>query len=212
MHPAVALGIAYLAGSFPSAYLAGRALKGVDLRTIGSGNLGATNVYRNLGAKAAIGVLVLDALKGYLPAALLPGTIDPTFAAGPNATLWWALACGVAAIAGHAKPIFLLGRGGGKGVATASGVFLALAPAAFGVSFVAFVLVAWRTGFISLASIVGALVLPVAVALTSGVPSPLFIVSVAVAAFVTWAHRANIGRLRKGTEPRTFTRGQGKTA
>ena len=67
MHPLLALGLAYLAGSFPSAYLAGRAIKGVDLRTMGSGNLGATNVYRNLGAPAAIAVLLLDALKGALP-------------------------------------------------------------------------------------------------------------------------------------------------
>ena len=212
MHPALALVAAYLAGSFPSAYLAGRVLKGVDLRTIGSGNLGATNVYRNLGAKAAIGVLLLDGLKGYLPAALRPGLVAPSFAADATARLWWGLGCGVAAIAGHAKPIFLLGRGGGKGVATASGVFLALAPAAFGVSLLAFVAVAWRTGYISLASIVGALVLPIAVALTAGVATPLFIVSLAVAAFVTWAHRANIARLRLGTEPRTFTRGRRKTA
>ena len=71
MHPALALAIAYVAGSFPTAYLAGRALKGVDLRTIGSGNLGATNVYRNLGATAAVLVLLVDALKGALPAAVL---------------------------------------------------------------------------------------------------------------------------------------------
>lgn len=204
MHPALALGIAYLAGSFPSAYLAGRLLKGIDLRTVGSGNLGATNVYRNLGAKAAVAVLLLDALKGYLPAALLPGLLAARHLEGADAALWWGLAFGIAAIAGHAKPIFLLGRGGGKGVATASGVFAALAPAAFGVAFVAFAAVAATTGFISLASIVAALVLPLALAATAGVRSPLFLVSLGVAAFVAWAHRANIGRLRAGTEPRTF--------
>ena len=76
MHPALALGVAYVAGSVPSAYLAGRLVKGVDLRTVGSGNLGATNVYRNLGAPAAIVVLLADALKGGLPVALLPGLIE----------------------------------------------------------------------------------------------------------------------------------------
>lgn len=213
MHPVLALGIAYLAGSFPSAYLAGRALKGIDLRTIGSGNLGATNVYRNLGAKAAVGVLLLDALKGALPAALLPGLLPPTAVPTDEARLWWALAFGIAAIAGHAKPVFLLGRGGGKGVATASGVFAALAPAALGLAVVAFVLTAWRTGFISLASIVAALVMPLAIVATAGVASPLFSVSLAVGAFVIFAHRANIGRLRLGTEPRTFQKSRtGETA
>jgi glycerol-3-phosphate acyltransferase PlsY len=204
MHPALALGIAYLAGSFPSAYLAGRLLKGIDLRTVGSGNLGATNVYRTLGAKAAVAVLLLDALKGYLPAALLPGALDARSLAGANAALWWGLAFGIAAIAGHAKPAFLLGRGGGKGVATASGVFAALAPSAFGIAFAAFAIVAAATGIISLASIVAALVLPLALVATVGARSPLVLVSVGVAAFVTWAHRANIARLRAGTEPRTF--------
>jgi glycerol-3-phosphate acyltransferase PlsY len=209
MHPALALVIAYLSGSVPSAYLAGRALKGIDLRTVGSGNLGATNVYRNLGVKAAAAVLLVDALKGFLPALLLPGMVAASFAPTARERLWWGLAFGIAAIAGHAKPIFLLGRGGGKGVATASGVFAALAPAALGLSLVAFLLVAWRTGYISLASIVSAFVLPPAIALTAGTRSPLFGVSLAVAGFVIFAHRANIGRLRQGTEPRTFQRKQG---
>ena len=112
MHPLLALGLAYLAGSFPSAYLAGRAIKGVDLRTMGSGNLGATNVYRNLGAPAALAVLVLDALKGALPVALLPGLLAARYVPGATAELGWALAFGGAAILGHAKPIFLLWRGG----------------------------------------------------------------------------------------------------
>ncbi|MHB1298360.1 MAG: glycerol-3-phosphate 1-O-acyltransferase PlsY [Gemmatimonadaceae bacterium] len=206
MHPALALGIAYLAGSFPSAYLAGRVLRGVDLRTIGSGNLGATNVYRNLGSGAAAGVLAVDALKGFLPVLLLPATLPASVAPSSTSLLWWGLAFGVAAIAGHAKPIFLLGKGGGKGVATASGVFLALAPAALGVALLAFVITAWRTGFVSLASIISALVLPFAVAITLGGRTPLFFASLAIGAFVIWSHRANIARLRQGTEPRTFRR------
>jgi acyl phosphate:glycerol-3-phosphate acyltransferase len=206
VHPALAVALAYVSGSFPSAYLAGRVLKGVDLRTVGSGNLGATNVYRNLGARAAVGVLLLDALKGALPVALLPGTLAAGALPRPDAALWWGLAFGVAAIAGHARPVFLLWKGGGKGVSTAAGVFAALAPVAFGAALAGFLLTAWRTGYVSLASLVAALTLPVALLLTAGVRSPLFAVGAAVGAFVIWAHRDNIARLRAGTEPRTFSR------
>lgn len=202
MNPALAVLIAYVAGSFPSAYLAGRVLKGVDLRTVGSGNLGATNVYRALGAGAASVVMLLDTLKGALPVALLPTAIDSAFRDGSNATLWWGLACGVAAIAGHAKPIFLLWRGGGKGVATAAGVFGALAPAALGVVLVVFVATVYGSRLVSLASIGAALTLPLAVAVTLGAGSPVFGVACGIALFVVWMHRANIRRLRAGTEPR----------
>lgn len=202
MNPALAVLIAYVAGSFPSAYLAGRALKGIDLRTVGSGNLGATNVYRSLGAGAASVVLLIDALKGALPAALLPGLIDPAYLTGANAALWWGLACGVAAIAGHAKPIFLMWKGGGKGVATAAGVFGALAPAALGVALVLFAATVYWSRLVSLASIGAALILPVAVAVTLGATSPVFAVACLIALFVVWTHRANIQRLRAGIEPR----------
>lgn len=206
MHPAVALGIAYLSGSVPSAYLAGRLLKGIDLRTVGSGNLGATNVYRNLGAGAAVAVLLVDALKGALPVALLPALLAPAWGRGAHSLLWWGLAFGVAAIIGHAKPVFLLWKGGGKGVATAAGVFGAVAPVALGIVLVGFVLTAWRTGIVSLASLVAAALLPLALSLTVGARSPVFAVGCAVAVFVVWSHRSNIARLRQGTEPRTFGR------
>lgn len=203
MHPALALGIAYLAGSIPSAYLAGRLLKGVDLRTVGSGNLGATNVYRNLGAEAAAVVLLADAVKGALPVALLPSRLDPQWlAAGPDRALWWGLAFGIAAIAGHAKPVFLLWKGGGKGVATAAGVFGAIAPAALGVALTVFAAVVWRSKLVSLASISAAIILPLAVAFTLGAASPVFAVACAIGLFVVWSHRTNIQRIRAGTEPR----------
>ena len=202
MNPALAVLIAYVAGSFPSAYLAGRALKGIDLRTVGSGNLGATNVYRTLGAGAASIVLLIDALKGALPAALLPGAIDAAYLGSANALLWWGLVCGVAAIAGHAKPIFLLGKGGGKGVATGAGVFAALAPAALGLAAVVFAAIVYRSRLVSLASISGSLSLPIAVAVTLGAESPVFAASCLIALFVVWMHRANIQRIRGGTEPR----------
>jgi glycerol-3-phosphate acyltransferase PlsY len=196
----VGLVIAYLCGSFPSAYLAGRFLKGVDLRTIGSGNLGATNVYRELGAIPAVVVLLLDGLKGALPAALLPDIMGTGFRSA-DATAWWGIAYGAAAIAGHMKPVFLMGKGGGKGVATAAGVFIALTPLAALIAIGAFGIVVAVTRFVSLGSIVGAIAMPVAQVLIGGV-SPFFYASLPIAAFVVWAHRANIKRLMAGAEPR----------
>lgn len=204
MHPVLALVLAYVMGSFPSAYLAGRLLKGVDLRTMGSGNLGATNVYRNLGSRAAVAVLLLDGLKGALPVALLPGMLAARFVPTDTAALGWALLVGIAAILGHAKPLFLLWRGGGKGVATASGVFAVIAPVGFLVSFLVFLLVAWRTRIVSLGSILSAAALPPVLALSQGPRSPVFVAGCAISVFVIWSHRKNIARLRQGTEPRTF--------
>lgn len=206
MHAALAVGLAYLVGSIPTAYLAGRWLKGVDLRTVGSGNLGATNVHRNLGRGAAVVVLVIDFLKGALPAAVLPGLIEQAGAGGTDAHLWVGLGCGVAAVAGHARPIFLLWKGGGKGVATAAGVFAALAPTAFGLAFVAFALTFALTRIVSAASIVAAIAMPVGMVLTVGVRSPLVLVSLFVSAFVLWSHRSNMSRLRQGTEPQFAAR------
>jgi glycerol-3-phosphate acyltransferase PlsY len=196
MHPAFGLLLGYVLGSIPFAYIAGKVARGIDLRQHGSGNLGATNVYRTLGAKVASVVFVLDTLKGALPVLAVR-----QFAVGPHLDLW-AIAAGVAAIVGHAKPIFLLWKGGGKGVATAGGVFLALAPIPALASMATFIVVVLLSGYVSVASLTAAVVLPVALAATSGVRSPLFIVSVVIAVFVFWTHRANIGRLRRGEEHR----------
>src|SRR5512140_2758107 len=98
MNVAVALVVAYVAGSVPSAYIAGRMVKGIDLRTVGSGNLGATNVYRFLGAKVAAVVFAVDMLKRALPAALLPAYVSPAEVLGTDRATWWALAFGIAAI------------------------------------------------------------------------------------------------------------------
>ena len=202
MNAAAAFALAYASGSIPAAYLAGRVVKGIDLRTVGSGNLGATNVYRALGAKVAGIVFLVDALKGALPAALLPAMVLPPEAMGTDRALWWALAFGVAAIAGHARPVFLLWKGGGKGVATAAGVFAALAPLPFVLALSAFALVLWRTGYVSAGSLTGAVVLPVALVVSRGLSSPVTIVSFLVCVFVFWSHRANMTRLRHGTEHR----------
>src|SRR3954462_4147427 len=196
MAPIVGLIIAYLAGSIPSAYIAGK-LRGVDLRQHGSGNLGATNVVRVLGRNTGIAVFFADLLKGFLPVYFLPmytETLRPGL---------WALAYGVAAIFGHVKPVFLLGRGGGKGVATASGVFMALALVPMLITEVVWIIVFATTRYVSLASLAGAAALPIAiVALYRDPRSPVFIASVIIASFVFWTHRANIGRLRRGEEHR----------
>jgi len=199
--PYLGLVLAYLAGSIPAAYIAGKATRGIDLRQHGSGNLGATNVYRVLGAKIAVAVLLFDAAKGAVPVLWFPRLLDSANAAPGRATLW-AIAFGVAAIVGHVRPVFLLWKGGGKGVATASGVFGALAPAAIGVTLVVWFAVLVISGYMSLASLAGAAVLPVAIGILRGVRSPLFLLSIAVAAFVFWTHRSNIARLRRGEEPR----------
>ena len=196
MAPIVGVIISYLAGSIPSAYIAGR-LRGVDLRKHGSGNLGATNVVRVLGAKTGAVVFIADLLKGFLPVFFLPmytETLRPEL---------WALVYGIAAILGHVKPIFLLWKGGGKGVATASGVFLALAPIPMLVAEVVWIATFYFTRYVSLASLLGAAVLPIAILAWYRNPQSLvFIASVIIAAFVFWTHRANIGRLRRGQEHR----------
>ena len=205
MYPAVGLIIACLVGSIPSAFLAGKA-KGVDLRTVGSGNLGATNVFRTLGWKIGLTVYVADCLKGFLPVALLPGVT------GTTSEIGWRIAYGVAAIAGHVKPVFLLGKGGGKGVATASGVFLALAPLAMLISMLSFAAVVAASGFVSLGSLISAVVLVCAVAIRGTGGTPLLITVLLVAVFVFWTHRANIERLRAGTEHRFGKRGKANTS
>jgi glycerol-3-phosphate acyltransferase PlsY len=196
MSPWLCLAIAYLAGSIPSAYVAGK-LKGVDLRQHGSGNLGATNVVRVLGPGIGAVVFAVDVLKGFLPVYFLPPLADTL---RPDA---WAIAFGVAAIAGHVKPVFLLWRGGGKGVATAAGVFAALAPIPSLAAFVTWLVLFLVTRYVSVASLAGALALPLSILAIGRDPrSTMFIAGCAIAAFVVWTHRANIGRLRRGDEHR----------
>jgi glycerol-3-phosphate acyltransferase PlsY len=196
MHPALGVVVGYILGSIPFAYLSGRLTRGIDLRQHGSGNLGATNVYRTLGWKVAAVVFICDVLKGALPVLFVM-----RFTVGPHLYLW-AIAAGIAAIAGHAKPIFLLWRGGGKGVATATGVFLALAPLPTLVAIATWLAVVAVTGYVSLGSLMAAVALPIAIAAWVGVHATIFPVSLAIAAFVFWSHRANIGRLRRGEEHR----------
>lgn len=197
MHPAVAVVLSYLSGSVPAAYLAGQ-WGGVDLRAQGSGNLGATNVLRVLGPRIGMLVFAVDIAKGALPVWLLP----PMSGMQGDTQTWIAVACGVAAIVGHIRPVFLGFGKGGKGVATACGVFLALAPLQTLLTLIIFVVVVLASGFVSLGSLTGALALPVLLAASVGIRSPLFSVSLLTMIFVFWTHRANIQRLRGGTEYR----------
>jgi glycerol-3-phosphate acyltransferase PlsY len=197
MTPAVALVLSYLSGSIPAAYLAGQ-WSGVDLRAHGSGNLGATNVLRVLGAKIGAAVFFVDIAKGALPVWFFP----PLTGAEGDALTWMAVGCGVAAIFGHIRPVFLGFKKGGKGVATACGVFLALAPLQTLLTLLVFAVVVFASGYVSLSSLTSAVALPVFLAVSVGMQSPLFSVSLLTGAFVFWTHRANIERLRTGTEYR----------
>ena len=185
------LGLAYLVGSVPAGYLAGRWARGIDLRDHGSGNLGATNTFRVLGPKLAVPVLLFDLGKGVLAAGLFP-RLDGTD------VLAWSLAYGAAAILGHIFPVFMRFRGG-KGVATAAGVFIALSPASAGVAFLVWAAILALGRIMSLASLGGALALVVALPLLDGRPA-LVTLGIAIAAIVIFAHRANISRLLRGEE------------
>src|SRR5262245_8505221 len=177
MRIAFAVILAYLLGSIPAAFLAGKLSKGIDLRRHGSGNLGATNAYRVLGSQLAILVWLVDTAKGFLTVAYLPQLFH--LPEGP----WWPLLMGAAAIAGHTRSVFL-GRGGGKGVATAAGIFLALAwlPALLGI--VAWCLVLWRTGYVSLASLTAAVTLSISLVAVKGIHTPEFLAGLVITVFV----------------------------
>jgi glycerol-3-phosphate acyltransferase PlsY len=199
--PALAAILAsYLVGSIPAAYIAGKA-RGVDLRKHGSGNLGATNVLRVLGAKIGIAVFVFDCAKGALPVYVFPRLAFGNRLPAYDLTLF-AICCGLAAIVGHVRPIYLRFGKGGKGVATAAGVFLALAPLQTIATIAVFAAVLLASGFVSLGSLVSAVVLPILIGVTIGTASPLLPISILVALFVFWTHRANIVRLRNGEEHR----------
>jgi glycerol-3-phosphate acyltransferase PlsY len=197
VHPLVVVLLSYASGSIPSAWIAGR-IHNVDLRTQGSGNLGATNVMRVLGPGVAGLVFAVDILKGALPVRFLP----PLSSVYGDTRVWLAVACGFAAIAGHIRPVFLKFGKGGKGVATACGVFLALAPVETALALLIFAVVVLASGYVSLASLTAAAALPVLLASSQGYRSPLIAVCLVSAAFVFWTHRANIQRLRSGTEYR----------
>lgn len=198
MIPYLLIVASYLLGSIPSSYIAGRMVRGIDLREHGSGNLGATNTFRVLGPKVAAPVMAADLLKGLVPTAVF-GAIDGSEA-------WaWALAYGAAAILGHVFSIFM-GFKGGKGVATATGVFLALSPVAVGIALAGWLLVLRIGRMVSLASVTAALVLAVSLIATEDRPEVMTL-GIFVASFVIYAHRSNLKRIMRGEEYR-FGRGK----
>ncbi len=184
----------YLVGAIPTSYLAGRLFRGIDLREHGSKNLGATNVYRTLGWKYAVPVGLVDVAKGAVPVLV--------FAPQVSASELFALACGIAAIVGHVFSVFVRFRGG-KGVATAAGVMLGLAPMALGAVLVLWLVTLKLSGYVSLASIAAAAVFPLAVYLLERPDRPEVLwLDALVAAAIIWLHRTNIRRLLNGTESR----------
>jgi len=190
----------YLLGSIPFGYLAGR-LCGVDIRTKGSGNIGATNALRVLGKKWGYAVFLLDFLKGLAPVIVADqwGTYAGVFPASAPGAL-----AGLCALLGHSFPVWL-GFKGGKGIASSAGVMVALFPAAFLICLGVWILVFTTSRYVSVASIAGAIALPLAVLflyLTHRSDWLALMVSVVMCLLAVWRHRSNIARLRAGTEPR----------
>lgn len=191
---------AYLLGATPTSYIAGRLGRGIDLREHGSKNLGATNVYRLLGWAYAVPVGIIDVLKGVVPVLLFG-----RWAAGPE---WLPVALGAAAVFGHIYSPYVRFQGG-KGVATAAGMFLALVPLAVVIALPVWALCLKLTGYVSLSSIVAVASFPLWVRLTAADARYAFYASLALAALIVVTHRANIARLVAGTENRFRTRKAG---
>jgi glycerol-3-phosphate acyltransferase PlsY len=202
MLPPFVILAAYLLGSIPFGYLIVRLRGGGDVRATGSGGTGATNVTRRAGRWAGLLTLLLDALKGALAVLLARALLTEDFGAN-----WWVAGAALASVLGHCFPVWLRFRGG-KGVATGLGVFTALAPPAVLCALPVFLLVVWATRYVSLGSITAAALLPLCVWLLGGSTyplgqrAPLTSAAAAGAALIVLMHRANIGRLLKGTESR----------
>lgn len=194
---AVMLLLAYVIGATPTSYVAGKLGRKIDLREHGSKNLGATNVYRVLGWGYAIPVALIDVAKGAIPVAIL----------GPwaNGPAWFTVALGLAAVVGHIFSPYVRFKGG-KGMATATGMFLALTPLAVAISLPIWIFTLWLSGYVSVASLTVAALFPVWVRLTVPDQPYTFWAAVVLALIIVYSHRHNIGRLREGTENRFRTR------
>ncbi len=190
MNALLAVTFGYLVGSIPFAFLLSRQ-RGIDLRRTGSGNIGASNVLRTSGVRAAVVAMILDGVKGTI--AVL---VAQLLAAGPIA----AVIAAFASVVGHVYPIWLRFRGG-KGVATAAGAFAVLAPEALGIASCVFFVAVLATRFISVGSIAGALTLAL-VATFSDAPGVIAIGATACALVIVYRHRENLARLVAGTERR----------
>jgi len=188
---AVAAALGYLLGSIPFAWLVVRGWRAVDLRRAGSGNLGAANVARTAGLAAGLLVALLDIAKGAASVVMAVRMTHDSAAAA---------VAGFAAVVGHVYPIWLRFHGG-KGAATACGVFAVLTPLAIGPAVTVFLVTAWLTQYISLASLAATLVLP-PLAWATGSSAPSVGAAFAAAMLIVFRHRSNVARLRTGTERR----------
>lgn len=193
-----ALILAYLLGSIPTAVWVGKMFFDLDIRTQGSGNAGATNTIRVFGVRAGLPVLLFDVFKAWFAVHLSVWLTNPLFS--PNQEVIYWIVLGGLAVLGHVYPVFA-GFKGGKGVATLVGVVMALYPASFFVILVFFTVVMFFTRIVSISSISSALIFPfVAIFLFDETRLPLIILAIAIAFFVPYTHRANIKRLKEGTE------------
>ena len=182
----------YLIAAIPTGVVLARLMGGEDVRQKGSGNIGATNVYRVAGKLAGVLTLVGDTLKGFLPLLAFKTWLEPT----PTQL---GIASAVA-ILGHCYPVYLKFKGG-KGVATALGIFLVLSPKAVFFALIVFILTVAITRYISLGSVLAALSAPLVILLLNH-PQPIFLATLFIAALVIWRHNSNIRRLLDGTENR----------
>ncbi len=180
----------YLLGSVPTGLILSKLFSKVDPRKVGSKNIGATNIFRTAGKSLGILTLAGDLLKGAIPVVIA--------IQWGESNLWIAVS-GLSAFLGHIFPIFL-GFRGGKGVATALGVYLAISPVAVLIEFLAFAGVVWKWRFISLGSIVCATTIPILIAFFRSDSQAYFIISVIIAALILYRHQPNISRLLQGTE------------
>ncbi len=194
------LGIGYLCGSLPWGLWLGLWFRGVDVRTLGSGNLGATNVFRSLGRGLGLLTMALDILKGTLPVLLVP--MLPIAAQFPGGRDWCAITVGAGAVMGHMWT-FLAGFRGGKGVAVTGGALLGLSLFASAVAISVFVMTVAITRYISLGSIIGSLAFAIVLVVRSGGRfTPLAVFGCLAALLIVVRHRENIGRLMRGEERR----------
>ncbi|MCD6376134.1 MAG: glycerol-3-phosphate 1-O-acyltransferase PlsY [Caldisericaceae bacterium] len=194
--------ISYLMGSFPTAIIAGKLLKNIDIRDHGSGNAGATNVFRVLGWRAAIVVLLIDMIKGFVPVFFLA----PALVTSAEQVIYFQLLAAIAAILGHIFTVFA-GFKGGKGVGASAGAFLALAPLPLLLALLTFIIIVAWTHYVSLGSLLASLVFVVILVLQKfvfhmDIPNVLLIISGVIVALIWFAHRSNIKRLLQGNENR----------
>jgi glycerol-3-phosphate acyltransferase PlsY len=191
--------VGYLLGSIPTGYLVAKA-RGIDILTVGSKSMGATNVFRTLGRGPGIFVLFVDAAKGFIAAFCASELLLKWVGVSNTDPQLNQLICGIAAVLGHNYTCWLSFKGG-KGIATTAGVFLALAPLAVGIAIAAWIVVFVATRYVSIASIVAAVALPTAVCLTQS-SRTLWTIAIILGILAIYKHKANIQRLMNGTENR----------